>query len=206
MADIENEPVAPGLRDRKKQEARDRIADAMAELLAEGRIDITHDLIADRTGISRRTIYRYFPDKESLHDATITRIRELAGANVIMPRREEELTGTLHDIYTGFDSIASLVTLVRSTPQGRLIRLASNRQRVESYTSAMADAVKDLGEEDQRLATALVQMLHTTPWLEMRDHWGLSGEQIARATGWAIRTLLRDLRARGSRPLGEDDV
>jgi hypothetical protein len=38
----------------------------------------------------------------------------------------------------------------------------------------------------------------------MRDHWGLSGRQIARATGWAVRTLLRDLQRRGSLPLDRD--
>ena len=65
------------------------------------------------------------------------------------------------------------------------------------------DAVKDLPEEDRTLATAMLQALHTTPWLEMREHWGLDGEQIARASGWAIRTLLADLKARGGKPLGE---
>ena|ERR1700761_1174572 len=110
---------------------------------------------------------------------------------------------TLHDIYTGFDKIAPLATLVRSTPQGRAIRLASNRRRVESYRAATADAVKNLPPEDRTLATAMLQVLHTTPWLEMRDHWKLSGAQIARTTGWAIRTLLKDLRARGGKPLDE---
>jgi hypothetical protein len=54
------------------------------------------------------------------------------------------------------------------------------------------------------LAIAMLQVLHTTPWLEMRDHWGLTGQQIARATGWAIRALLADLAARGSLPLDQE--
>jgi hypothetical protein len=44
----------------------------------------------------------------------------------------------------------------------------------------------------------MLQALHTTPWPEMRNHWGLSSEQIARVTGWAIRTLLADLERRGA--------
>jgi hypothetical protein len=67
--------------------------------------------------------------------------------------------------------------------------------------TASAVAVKDLSPEDRLLATAMLQVLHTTPWLEMRDHWDLSGEQIARATGWALRTLVADLRARAGTPL-----
>lgn len=193
----------PGLRARNKDAVRSRILDGMAALLTEGRIDISHDLLVERTGISRRTIYRYFPDKDALLDGVSTHIRAMAGANVNMPSTEEDLLGTLHDIYTGFDRIAPLATLVRSTPQGRAIRKASNKRRVESYRAAAADAVKHLSPEDQTLATAMLQVLHTTPWLEMRDHWGLSGAQIARATGWAIRTLLKDLRTRRGKPLDE---
>jgi AcrR family transcriptional regulator len=203
MADADP-TTPPGRRELKKDEARTRITDAMAELLAEGRIDISHDLIAERTGISRRTIYRYFPDKEALFDSVMSRIHVMLGQNVTMAQTEEDLTSMLHDIYTGFDRIAPIATLVRSTPQGRALRLAANKRRVAGYTAAAADAVKTLPEEDQKLATAMLQVLHTTPWLEMRDMWGLSGDQIARVTGWAMRTLLNDLRLRDGRPLDED--
>ena len=64
------------------------------------------------------------------------------------------------------------------------MRLAQKAERQASYTAATADAVKDLPRRD-RLATAMLQVLHTTPWLEMKDHWDLTGEQMARVTGWA---------------------
>ncbi len=195
----------PGPREQKKEEVRTRIADALIELLAEGRMDINHDLIAERTGLGRRTVYRYFPDRETLLAGATSRVRELAGPRVSFPESEADLTGALHDIYTGLDRIAPITTLVRSTPQGRAMRLADSERRVDAYTQAAADLVKDLPPEDQTLATAVLQVLHTTPWLEMRDHWGLDGEQIAKATGWAMRTLIADLRARQGRPLDRDD-
>jgi AcrR family transcriptional regulator len=192
-----------GLRERKKDEARNRIADAVIQLMAEGR-DISHDVVAEATGISRRTIYRYFPDRDSLLSTASTRVREMAGNRLVFPKDEQSLLDT-HSIYTGLDRIASVATLVRSTPQGRAMRLSQKRERQESYLAAAADAVHDLPEEDRILATAVLQVLHTTTWLEMRDHWDLSGEQMARATSWAISALLMDLRARHGRPLGVDD-
>jgi len=75
---------------------------------------------------------------------------------------------------------------------------------VRRYTAALAGAVRELPPADRKLATAMLQVLNTTPWLEMRDHWGLDGKQIARATGWAVRTLLADLKRRGSLPLDRD--
>ena len=83
------------------------------------------------------------------------------------------------------------------------MRKTQKYERQESYRTVMADAVKGLPEGDQILATAMLQVLHTTPWLEMRDHWDLNGTQIAKATNGAIRTLLDDLRARRGKPLDE---
>lgn len=192
----------PGLRERNRIEARNQIADAVIELMAEGNLDISHDAVAEVTGKSRRTVYRYFPDREALLSAASTRVRELAGSRVSFPSTEQDLLDT-HTIYTSFDRIAPIITLVRSTPHGREMRKTQKRERQESYRTVMADAVKDLPEEDQILATAMLQVLHTTPWLEMRDHWDFDGAQIAKATNWAIRTLLSDLRARQGKPLDQ---
>lgn len=194
----------PGVRETQKQEMRTRIADALIDLLGEGRMDINHDLIAERTGMARRTVYRYFPDREALLAVAHERVQERAGPRVAFPSSEADLTADLHDIHTGFDRIAPIATLVRATPQGRAMRMATNDERQARYRAATADLVKDLPPEDQVLATALLQMLHTTPWLEMRDHWGLSGDKTAKAVGWAMRTLMADLRARNGRPLDQD--
>jgi AcrR family transcriptional regulator len=188
----------------KREEARARILDAFIALLTEGSDDLSHDAVAGRAEVGRRTVYRYFPDRAALMDAALLRVRQRAGVRVTYPESAEELLETLEPIYTGFDSIAPPITMLRTTPQGRQLRLAQNRQRVESYKRALAGAVHELPPEDRKLATAMLQVLHTTPWLEMRDHWGLDGRQIARATGWAVRTLLNDLKARGNLPLDRD--
>jgi AcrR family transcriptional regulator len=198
----EHNERAPGKRERNKDEARGRILDTVIDLLADGRSEVNHDAVAERTGISRRTIYRYFVDRQALLGAASTRVRELAGSKVAFPSSEQDLLDT-HAIYTGFDRIAPIATLVRSTPQGRAMRLAQKDERQEKYIAATSDAVKDLPLQDRVLATAMLQVLHTTPWLEMRDHWDLSGEQIARVTGWALRTLIADLRSRGGAPLDQ---
>lgn len=192
------------LRSMKKQEGRNRILEAFIALLTEGAGDLNHDAVADRAGVARRTVYRYFPDRQAMMDAALSHVRELAGPQVTYPKNAQDLLNTLEPIYNGFDAIAPIATMLRSTPQGRQMRLAQNERRVASYTRALADPVKELPAEDRKLATAILQVLHTTPWLEMRDHWGLDGKQIARATGWAVRTLLKDLEKRGKIGLDQD--
>ena len=188
----------------KKAEARARILDAFIGLLTEGADDLSHDAVAARAEVGRRTVYRYFPDRAALMDGALLRVRELAGPKVTYPDTAQDLLETLEPVFTGFDAHADLFTLLRTTPQGRQLRLAQKRQRANHYARALADAVKDLPPGDRKLATALLQMLHTTPWLEMHDTWALDGQQIARVTRWALRALLADLKARGRRPLDTD--
>jgi AcrR family transcriptional regulator len=204
LPDMTDATQRPNLRQRKKDASRDRILDAFIGLLSDGAADLSHDAVAARAGLGRRTVYRYFPDRQALMDGALERVRALAGAGVAYPHSPEELLATLEPIYTGFDRIAPIAVMLRATPQGRALRRAQKAARAAAYTSALAETVKDLPEEDRRLATAMIQVLHTTPWLEMRDQWGLDGRRIARATAWAVRTLLADLRARGGAPLDRE--
>ncbi len=184
-------------------DTRSRICHATIELLGETGA-INHDAVAERAGVSRRTVYRYFPDQQALLNGAREHVTGLAGLNVRFPNSEADLVGQLDDIHRGFDRIEPVVVLIRSTPQGRAMRLASREERVARYSSAAADAVKDLPEADRRIATAMLQFLHTSAWLEMHDQWGMTGEEIARSCRWAMKTLLSDLRARRGRPLDEE--
>ncbi len=189
-------------RGRHKEDVRSRILDSLIALLGEG-VDINHDRVAERAGVGRRTVYRYFPDQAALMQPLWERVVAQAGPAVNFPGTMDDMIASLPAVYDGFDSIAGLATIVRSTPQGRAVRLAQKGRRQKSYTSVAAEAVKELPPEDRLLATAMFQVLHTTPWLEMRDHWELSGDQIARVCGWAMQVLLKDLAARGGKPLAE---
>jgi AcrR family transcriptional regulator len=185
---------------RDKCDNRARIEDALIAVMAEGE-RVNHDVVAARAGVSRRTLYRYFPDRAALMQALTHRIRSLAGPQVRFPADEADLIDTLHPIYEGFDAIAPIITVVRTTPQGRQTRLADKEKRKAAYAAAAADAVKDLSPHDRRLATAVLQLLHTSAWLELRDHWDMTGAEIADGVAWAMRTLLADLRRRGATPL-----
>jgi AcrR family transcriptional regulator len=198
---MEEEPAA-GTRARKRDEATARMLDAAIAVMVSGG-ELTHDRVAADAGVGRRTVYRYFPDRDALMQAIWARITERAGPQVGFPETEEALLASIPHIHRGFDRIAEVSTLLRSTPQGRTVRLSRREERRAMYAAATADAVADLAEPDRTIATAMLQMLHTTPWLELRDQWGLDGDAIARGIGWTIRTLLADLRARGSAPLDQ---
>ncbi|HEY0436499.1 MAG TPA: TetR/AcrR family transcriptional regulator [Phenylobacterium sp.] len=194
----------PNLRDRQKAQTRELIVEALFAALAAGRLEeATHDALAKRVGISRQTVYRHFPDRDALMTALWEHLNPRFTARG-MPTTEADLTELLAPMFTAFDRDAEIITFAQSTPQGRAMRLAVRDRRSAAFRQATAAATEGLSEREARLAAAVIQLLHGgQAWIEMRQQWGLSGDEMATACGWAIRTLLRDLHARQGRPLEE---
>jgi len=197
----------PGsLRERQKEQTRELIIDALLQAMASGEYEgMSHDALAKKVGVSRQTVYRYFPDRDALLQALWTKITATAGPGVGMPHSAQDFLDRMHDTYVGFDQIADVMTVALSTPQGRAMRQSMKSVRRETYRTILKDVVADLPERDQVLATSVLQLLSAGyAWLEMRSQWDLSGEEVAVACRWAAKTLLADLQRRNGRPLEEN--
>ena len=201
-----NSSTNVSLRDRQKAETREAIVDAALEALAANEFDrATHEGLAERVGVARRTVYRYFPDREALLNAMWTRvIRDPALAAYSLPTDEGSLTSTLADFFAKMDENALAMTVAMTTPRGRELRATVRDVRGKAWRKACAERVSALPEGERDLPLAVLQLLRSGfAWLEMRDQWRLNGEQIAIAVGWATRVLTADLRDRAGRPLGD---
>src|SRR5687768_8465440 len=85
-----------GVRDTKRDAVRVAIEDAMLDILAENEEGgLTHDRIAARLGMGRRTVYRYFPDRQALMEALWLRLTQAAGPGPGMPHDIASLTDQL---------------------------------------------------------------------------------------------------------------
>lgn len=193
------------LRDRQKAQTHDLILDGLLAALSAGRgEEMTHDALARRVGVSRQTVYRHFPDRESLMSALWERLNPRFTAQGL-PTDEAALRSLLAPMYNAFDRDADLITMAHSTPQGRAMRLSVRDKRSAAFRQAAAEATRGLEEREAVMVAAVIQLLHGgQAWIEMRQQWELSGGEIAKACDWAIRTLLADLHARHGRPLTED--
>ncbi|MGW4479082.1 TetR/AcrR family transcriptional regulator [Rhodococcus triatomae] len=66
MHTSDGDPTAPNLRERRRRETRSEISDAALALFEErGYAGTTVDDIAQRAGVSQRTVFRYFDTKEA---------------------------------------------------------------------------------------------------------------------------------------------
>ena len=176
----------------------DKLDAALLKVMSEGGI-LNHDRVAEEAGVSRRTVYRRYEDQAALR----ARIWTLLTHTGAMPDDLDELLGGgLRDHFRAFDEKADAMIMAMSSVEGRTMRNERKAERVAAYSALFADAVSGLNEEDARQATAVLQLLCSGfAWREMRDQWDLTGDEIARASVWAVRALLADLKQRGTQPL-----
>src|SRR4051812_35769353 len=167
---------------------------------------LNHDALAEMTGVSRRTVYRYFPDRDALMKALWERTTRATGRGVGFPANAQEILDRLHPVYAGFDRNAAAMMVATSTPEGRAVRNSMKKERDAGWRKALAKETGQLSEADRTMALGVIQLLSTgLAWRELRDQWDLNGSEIATACRWAISALLRDLEERDGRPLSRDE-
>ncbi|MET0246477.1 MAG: resolvase [Sphingomonas sp.] len=167
---------------------------ALIALAAEGG-RFNHDAVAKRAGVSRRTVYRRYPDQKALRAA----IRARIDAPMPPPASLDAVIEGLPARFAGFDARPAEATLALASTEGRAAR---RRARPEATRTMLIDAAGSLPEPERVRAAAMLGFLSEgTAWLELREQWDLTGEEAAAACRWAIETLIEDLRRRGSGPL-----
>jgi AcrR family transcriptional regulator len=196
-----------GKRAAHREDIRRRIEDALLECMATGQMNrLNHDALAEMTGISRRTVYRYFPDRDALMKALWHRTMKVQGPRGGMPRDAEAVLTRLTDVFTAYDRNASAMIVATSTLEGRAVRNAAKAEREAGWRQALAKETEKLPDLDRRMVLGVIQLLSTgLAWRELRDQWDLDGAEIATACRWAIATLLRDLDERGGRSLRQGE-
>ncbi|MBO9711394.1 TetR/AcrR family transcriptional regulator [Sphingomonas sp.] len=174
---------------------RERTVDALIALIAAGE-QLNHDRVAERAGLSRRTVYRYFPDQSSLRAAAWERLGPPGG----MPSTLHDFVGLMPERFGKFESNAEAMTVTMASPEGRAMRNVMTTKRVETFRALFAEQTAHLAEPARTEAIAALQYMGCGyAWLEMRDQWELGPEGAAAACSWAIETLLAEL-ARGGGP------
>jgi len=139
-----------GLRERKKQQTRQRIQDCAIELFAESGFDkVPVAAIARAADVSEATVFNYFPTKEDLvyegmeafENALLAAVRDRTdGVSVLTAFRDFVLQprGALADRDpAGIERIATVARLAADSPalQGR------ERQTFDRFTHALAELV-----------------------------------------------------------------
>jgi AcrR family transcriptional regulator len=176
--------VSEGLRERKKRLTRQRISDvATAMFVARGYDNVKVSEIAEKVGVSEKTIYNYFPTKESLvYDDADQQLLRLAAAVRQRPAGSSPtaaLVGCLKQDMArfgaalgdgGLDFLPAFGRLMHETPALRAAWGEHRHKMVQTLTAILADeaAVDPRDPEPLSAARALVSLLELMFDAQMR--------------------------------------
>jgi AcrR family transcriptional regulator len=186
------------------ERTRERILEAMIDQLGQGRQDFSAAEVAAAAGVSQRTVYQYFPDREAQIDAVIAALDERLAHDVAGPRSLDEIPAFAERlIRLG----ASHVREMRAQVAGALASEVRARRR-RSRDRAVALAV-GMGCDDPkaaRLAAAAINVLNSAEIsLGMIDRFGIEDVDLIRTHAWIIRTLVEAIK-RGDLPASEENI
>lgn len=187
------------LRDRQAQQTRELILDALTALLTEhAPSEVTTALVARGAGVSERTVYRHFPDRDALLRGLGDRIGHHASEDsmtVFADLGEVVVQLMAHlDAHPG-PAIAEAV--FNADPRGLGER---TRERSRRFHHMVAAEFPDLDEDDHRRLTAVIRcLLSAQAWLRMREEFGVPGTESGPMVAWAIAALAHEIE-RGNPP------
>jgi AcrR family transcriptional regulator len=189
--------TAVSLREQHAEATRERILSAVAELLERGEAeDLTVPDVAAASGVSLRTVYRYYPTREQLLEAAGRWIGDELLRHPY-PRTLDEVAELFRIGCRDFDERPGLVRALALSQLGQSVRGYRRRERVDAIGEALRHDVGELPEDELRRAEAVLAYLHNMlAYTTLREENGLAGDEIGEALAWAIRTLVDDLRRR----------
>jgi AcrR family transcriptional regulator len=189
----------PGLRERKRQQTRERLTRAaMALFLERGFEATTLDDIAAAADISRRSFFHYFASKEDVvfawHEETTA---ALIAAVEARPANESMLTAAENAI----SAMARQLEPGEAIAMARLKRdnpalQARDQVKYEKLERALAAALEKRAGKTEKLGARLVAMIATGAMRIGGELWAAEGarekpEALVKRTFAAIRAILR---------------
>ena len=185
------------LRQRQSELTRELILRTVAEQLEEGEAsELAVPEIARRSGVSLRTIYRYFPTREEL----IAAAGEWIGVNVLaaaIPSTLAEIPRVYAENAALWDEHPRLVEAMALSRGANSLRSIRRQERLEKLREALAEVTDGLPETEARQAFGIFAYLdNMLAWVTMRDEAGLDGKEVGAAVAWAMQVLIDDLRRR----------
>jgi AcrR family transcriptional regulator len=205
-----NEPARP----RRKYDSplrRQQAADTYDRIVAAG-VAILHEMplwkwqaltvraVAQRAGVTERTVYRHFATERELRELVMARLEEEAGVDI-----EDLVLDDLEEITSRLYRYVSSFPLEPRTPPDPALASAGRRLG-QALLGAVARDTEGWSEDDRTLAAAMLDVLWSLVAYErLVGAWELDPDQAVRGVIWVmglVQEAIRDGRRPGDEPPG----
>jgi AcrR family transcriptional regulator len=183
------------LRDRQAALARTAIFEALVKHLEAGDADdLSMEELAREAGVSRRTLYRYFPSRTELLTAAGEWIRDEA-LQLPVGIGPEGIAGSFRAAAARLSEHPTLARALLRTQTGRAMRSGYRDARARAIRAEVRREVPRLPDREvERAAAVLGYLCSSRAWITIQDESGLEARDAQGAVEWAIETLLDRLR------------
>jgi AcrR family transcriptional regulator len=182
---------------RREQAAatKDRVVAAGAELLRESPVrdwgNVTVRAVAERAGVSERTVYRHFGTEKGLRDAIMARNEERAGIDL----------GSVHidDLAEVAAKVLRIASDYPRTPEPPLDATLheADARRQAALLRAVEECSPTWSEQEQLRAAALIDLIWSINSYErLLSGWQLDSDAAIDVVRWGVGLVVAE--ARGS--------
>lgn len=180
----------------RRERTRRAILDALADVIVDtGGLGFSVQQVAERAGVTHRTVYNHFPTREALNDALAEHVEQRLGVAGRPPQRTAtSLTQLAPMIPAAYAAFEALEVPVRAYV---MLMLASRRpakvarDRTSAFEALMRREATPPPPLTARALTAAVRMfLSSTGWHLLTEQLSLSPAEAAATATWATQTLL----------------
>lgn len=187
-----------GIRQRHVDLTRETILRALVEIITEGGLaDFSIQQVADRAGVSHRTVYRHFPGRADLLDGLMAWVEQrMAAAGGRFDTPDADATAEIsRQNFAVFEVLADDVEAATRFSLGTGIEPASRAERTRMLARRVEEALPDADADQQLMVAGVVRLLVSTrAWLVMRQDGVAPPERVADALAWAVETVLAAVR------------
>lgn len=186
------------LRQRQLAATRQAIVDAAFRMMREEpTTPFSHETVAERAGVSARTVYRHFPTRADLTLALWERLRAESGTR--WPRTEAEILPALRTLYDQFEANAELTRASITSAANTGYPAHGSAEGRAAFREALADLLAVLPpDEGDRLIASCVAIYSAPFWQMLRDRGQLSASEAREAGVATMDALLTAARARAA--------
>lgn len=185
-------------RQRQQESTRAAILAALGEIILESGMGFSIQSVADRAGVTARTIYNHFPTREALNDAFAVYVEEVIGKQQGEPPPDADqsldafCTGNIFRFFTGQDAYIRAYVML-------MIASRSSAKVASDRTAKLATRLKreaEMSDAEARCAAVALRMfVSSTGYHLLTEQHGLTLEQASAVTNWVSKTLLAAIRA-----------
>lgn len=191
-------PLADRPHGRPRAETAERILAAAFEQLRDApEAPFSHEIVAERAGISARTVYRHFPTQADLVQGVWRQLRDRSGTT--WPRRPDAIVPELRGLFAQFERNNALTRAMLAAAPRANYPVAGSAEGREAFREALAPWLAQLTRAQQAALIAQCVAIYSAPfWQMLRDRGQLSAkaaEDAAVATMEAVLAAARPVSA-----------